>query len=135
MILTDEKRCWAEIRFYILCYDIFQQRKDMMDVIYFIEAIAQLGTFKQQQVKNASGKLLSDPYYMPLRDEVIVHAVENGITQRVLAKRFKATQPQISRIYNKKKELYTSRPKLDIDEDNEIIKFLDLVDIFKKAGI
>lgn len=135
MILTDEKRCWAEIRFYILCYDIFQQRKDMMDVIYFIEAIAQLGAFKQQQVKNASGKLLSDPYYMPLRAEIIVHAVENGVTQRFLAKKFKISQARISKLYNAKKELYTSRPKLDIDEDNEIIKFLDLVDIFKKAGI
>ena len=135
MILTDEKRRWAEIRFYILCYDIFQQRKDMMDVIYFIEAMAQLGTFKQQQVKNASGKILGDPYYMPIKDEVIVHAVKNGINQRTLAKKLDVGQPKISKTYNTKKNLYTTAPRLDINEDSEIIKFMNLVDIFKKAGI
>lgn len=135
MILTDPKRRWAEIRFYLFCYDIFQERKDMMDIVYCIEAMAQLNTFKQRPVKSAAGKLLGDPYYVPLRDEVIILANKNGMSQRDLAKKFKLTPMQINRIIKNKQDVFSYNPQLDIDEDEQIIKFLDALDIIKKAGI
>ena len=135
MILNDLTRRWYEVKFYYYCLDVYHIRKDMLDVMGIVEAIAQIGKFNTITIKQLAGKMISDPYYLPLKDELILLCAIQNYTQKEIAKLTGKSQQTISRIIKTKAKIYTPFPRFDIDEDNEIVKFLDLVDIFKKVGI
>lgn len=135
MILNDLTRRWYEVKFYYYCLDVYHIRKDMLDVMGIIEAIAQIGKFNTIKIKQLAGKLISDPYYLPLQDELILLCAIQNYTQKEIAKLTGRSQQTISYIIRTKKDIYTPYPRFDIDEDNEIAKFLDLIEVFKKVGI
>lgn len=135
MILNDLTRRWYEVKFYYYCLDVYHIRKDMLDVMGIIEAIAQIGKINTITMKQLAGKMISDPYYLPLKDELILLCAIQNYTQKEIAKLTGKSQQTISYIIRTKKDIYTPFPRFGIDEDNEIVKFLDLVDIFKKVGI
>lgn len=135
MILTDFKRRWAEIRFYYFCYDIYKIKKNMLDVVYVVEAISQIGTFKVSQIKTIAGKMLSDPYYMPVENEMIMAAYINEYPMANIAAYLHKTRQYVYKVVNRDKEKFAFIPKCDIDEDEQLVKFLDLLDLLKKAGL
>lgn len=135
MILTDFKRRWAEIRFYYFCYDIYKINKNMLDVVYVVEAISQVGEFKISLIKNIAGKMLSDPYYMPVENEMIMAAYKNEYSMSTLAKYLHKSRQYIYKVVNRDEEKFAFIPKCEINEDAQIVKFLDLLDIIKKAGL
>ena len=135
MILNDLTRRWYEIKFYYDCLDVYHIRNDMLDVMGIIEAIAQIGKLNTITIKQLAGKMISDPYYLPLQDELILLCAIQNYTQKEIAKLTGRSQQTISYIIRTKKDIYTPYPRFDIDEDNEIVKFLDLLEVFKKVGI
>lgn len=135
MILSEHKRRWVEVRFYYFCFDIFQIRKNMLDVVLSIEAISQIGTVKNDVLKRISGKMLGDPYYLPHETELILLANLMEYPLKDIATYVKKTKQAVSYVIKTKKEDFAPTPRLAIDEDQEIDKFMKLVDIFKKAGI
>ena len=135
MILNDLTRRWYEVKFYYYCLDVYHIRKDMLDVMGIIEAIAQIGKFNTIAIKQLAGKMISDPYYLPLKDELVLLCAIQNYTQKEIAKLTGRSQQSISYIIRTKKDIYTPYPRFDIDEDNEIVKFMDLLDVFKKVGI
>ena len=135
MILTDFKRRWAEIRFYYFCYDIYKIKNNLVDVIYVIEAISQIGNFKISKIKTVAGKMLSDPYYMPLENEMIMAAHKNDYPMANIATYLNKTRQYIYKVVNRDKDKFAFIPKCDIDEDEQIVKFLGLLDTLKKAGL
>lgn len=135
MILNDHTRRWYEVKFYYYCLDVYHIRKDMLDVMGIIEAIAQIGKFNTITIKQLAGKMISDPYYLPLQDELILLCAIQNYTHKEIAKLTGKSQSTIARIIKAKAKIYSPYPRLDIDEDNELGKFLDLLDVFKKAGI
>lgn len=135
MILTDFKRRWAEIRFYYFCYDIYKIKKNMLDVVYVIEAISQIGTFKVSQIKTIAGKMLSDPYYMPVENEMIMAAYINEYSMSAIAKYLHKSRQTIYDAIKRCENKFAFIPKCDIDEDEQLVKFLDLLDLLKKAGL
>lgn len=135
MILNDHTRRWYEVRFYYFCLDVYHIRKDMLDVMGIIEAIAQIGNFNVRIIKQLAGKMVSDPYYLPTQDELIILCAIKEVPQNKLAAYLGKSQQAISKIVRTKKDRYCPFPRFGIDEDNELGKFMDLVDLFKKAGI
>jgi hypothetical protein len=136
MILTDEKRRWIEIRFFYFCYDVYQLNHDMIDVINTIELMNSLGDFDLKLVKKASGKVLGMQSNLPTKEEIICLAVKNGIKQRALCKTLEMKPSTVSVIANTKSEIYEyCPPRLDIDEDTNILKFLDIWENFQKVGL
>lgn len=135
MILTDFHRRWVEIRFYYFCYDIYKIRKDLLDVVYLVESISQIGTCKTSVLKTVAGKMLSDPYYMPLENEMIMAAYKNDYPMQAIASYLNKTRQAIYKIVNRDKDKFAFIPKCDIDEDEQLVKFLETLDKFKKAGL
>lgn len=135
MILHDHIRRWYEVRFYYFCLDIYHIRKNMLDVMGIIEAIAQIGNFNVRIIKQLAGRMISDPYYLPTQDELIILCAITGVPQKDIADYLGKSQPTISKIINTRRDTYSPYPRLDIDEDSELGRFMDLVDLFKKAGI
>ncbi len=107
----------------------------MLDVVLSIEAISQIGTVKNDVLKRISGKMLGDPYYLPHETELILLANLMEYPLKDIAAYVKKTKQAVSYVIKTKKEDFAPTPRLAIDEDQEIDKFMKLVDIFKKAGI
>lgn len=135
MILSDHTRRWLEVRFYYFCLDIFHIRKDMMDVIYSIEAVSQIGKVDTKAIKLIAGKILGEPYYLPTQDELILLAHLNNIKTKQIADYVNKTQNHIYKVIKAKLPKYAPYPLLDVHEDEIIKEFLDLLQIFRKAGI
>ena len=135
MILTDFHRRWAEIRFYYFCYDIYKIKKDLLDVVYLVESISEIGRCKTSVIKTVAGKMLSDPYYMPLENEMILAAHKNDYPLQAIATYLEKPRQNIYRIVNRDKNKFAFIPKCGIDEDEQLVKFLEILDTFKKAGL
>ena len=82
MILNDLTRRWYEVKFYYYCLDVYHIRKDMLDVMGIVEAIAQIGKFNTITIKQIAGKMISDPYYLPLKDELVLLCAIQNYTQK-----------------------------------------------------
>ena len=135
MILNDHTRRWYEVRFYYFCLDVYHIRKDMLDGMGIIAAIAQIGKCNVGIIKQLAGKMVSDPYYLPTQDELIVLCAIKDVPQKDIADYLGKSKQAISKIIRTRRDAYSPYPRLDINEDSELGKFMDLVDLFKKAGI
>ena len=107
----------------------------MLDVVYAVETISQIGTFKVSMLKTIAGKMLSDPYYMPVENEMIMAAYTNEYSLAAIAKYLHKSRQYIYNVIHRCENKFAFIPKCEINEDEQLVKFLDLLDIFKKAGL
>lgn len=103
--------------------------------MYAIEALAQIGDFKIRDIKQLAGKLLSDPYYMPTRDELILICAQFNVPRKTIAEYVGRSTSAVNTFIQNKKDTYSPYPRLSIAEDTELEKVATLIDIIKKAGI
>lgn len=135
MILSDHTRRWLEVQFYYFCLDIFHTRNNMLDVIYSIEAISQIGTINTKEIKLIAGKILGEPHYLPTQTELILLAYLHNVKPNKIADYINKSRQYIHQTVQNKLPNYAPYPLLDVHEDEIIKEFLDLLQIFKKAGI
>lgn len=135
MDLTLGKRRWLEIRFYYFCVDLYRIRHDMMDIIYLIDTIPRVEPYDESIVKNLSGKLFRDEHFVPIRNEVLILAILNGMSKQDAAEKFMLSRAQVHNIFNKERHLYSFLPKFTKHEDEQLYLFMEALDKFQKAGI
>lgn len=135
MILSDHTRRWLEVRFYYFCLDIFHIRKNMLDVVYSIEAVAQIGDVDLKQLKLISGKMLGEPHFLPTQNELILLAHMHKVKTKQIADYVNKSPNHIYKIIQAKMPTYAPYPLLSVHEDEVIKDFLELLDIFRRAGI
>ena len=134
--MTDADRRWAEIKLYYYCLDIYNYRKNLMDVAYAIEIVSQISDeFNQLRMKRIASKVLSLNNIMPTQQEFVVLAIEHGLTTTSVAKKIGKSTAATSRMYNKNKDDLYFLPVLEKEESNEVIKFLKPLDYLQKAGV
>ena len=109
----------------------------MIEIILLIEAIAHIGKLDYKLLKNITGKMLGDPYYLPVQDEVISLANAYGMNNSQIHREFGFNRKTISKIISSpdRNTIRKSTPLLTINEDQELYKFCKILDQIKKAGI
>lgn len=132
---SETENRWAEIRFFYFCQDIFDMRKNMLDVIYSIEAVSQIGNLRVTELKRIAGLFMGDPYYIPRREEVIFIANRMGYTLKQISEITGTTRQAVKQFIDRNQDGFYATNKCDALADEIIIEFLDLLDKFKKAGI
>lgn len=126
----EENQRWQEIRFYYMCLHIYQLRHDMMDVIYAIETISQMGTIQTQRVKALAGILISDIANTPHKEELLYLASQAKINPKDIKRVFGFTYRQMH-YQAGLEEQNLFKPRLH-PEDNQILQdFMKIVDKFK----
>ena len=137
MILSEHLRRWTEIKYYYFCLDIYHINNNMVEVILLIEAISHIGNLDFKLLKSITGKILSDPYYLPIKDEVISMANLYGLTQSEISKQFGFNRGTIRTILESpyRNTQHNPTPLLNINEDTEIYKFCQILSQVQKAGI
>ena len=136
MILSEQLRRWSEIRFYYFCLDIYHINNDMIEVILMVEAIAHIGHLDYKLLKTITGKMLGDPYYLPIRDEVVSLANAYGLSISEICRQIKINRSTAKTILKSTRNTIQSpTPLLPINEDQEIYKFCNILSLVQKAGI
>lgn len=135
MILSEYQRRWYEIRFFSLCQDLYHIRKSMVDVMYAIETISQISDINVKQIKVLAGKLTGDPYYQPTNIEICCLGKVNGYSLSEIGKIIKKSKRAVQYTIETYQNEYAPYPRLAVSDDTEIYKFMQIVDMFKKAGI
>lgn len=137
MILSEQQRRWSEIKYYYFCLDIYHINNDMIEVILLIEAIAHIGQLDYKLLKNITGKILADPYYLPVKDEVISLAYAYGLSKSEISRQFSFNRATINVVLQNQKRntLLSSIPLLSVAEDQEMYKFCKLLPSIQKAGV
>ena len=128
MILSEQQRRWSEIKFYYFCLDIYHINKDMIEVILLIEAVAHIGDLDYKLLKSITGTMLGDPYYLPIKDEVISLAYIYGLKMSDIAKQFNLSRKTVERVIKnpQRNSAHSPTPLLSIREDQELYKFCQL---------
>jgi hypothetical protein len=135
MILSEYQRRWDEIRLYYFIKDVFQMRKDTMDVVTAAEAICNLGDAKLSVIRQVITKILNDPYFIPYKTEIIILGHIQGVSDAKIAEIMGITRQGVYKHIKKNAEEYEPYPKCSIDESYEINKFLTTLNKLKNIGI
>lgn len=135
MILSEYTRRWYEVRFYYFCLDIYRNRKNILDIIYAIEAICQIGDVKVKDVKRLTSGMINDPYYKPNKIELVLLASMHGVKDKDIAEYLKISKQAVNEFKRRHQPDFYPTPRYSIEEDIIFGQFLEQLDTIKKAGI
>ena len=134
MILSEYDRRWAEVRFYQFCSETYQTRRKTIDIINYADAICDLGDADKKQIRKIIQTMLNDTYYQSTKRDVILLSHLKGLSSVQIAEYLDMTRQGVRKYINTNLELYTPLPRCGIDEDCEIVKFLQTLDRLNKVG-
>lgn len=137
MIISEQLRRWSEIKFYYFCLDIYHINKDMIEVVLMVEAIAHIGHLDYKLLKRLAGLMLGDPYYLPVKDEVISLANAYKLSNSEICKQFGFTRKTVANIIKSpnRNTITHSIPLLTVSEDQELNKFCEILTQIQQAGV
>ena len=135
MILSEQRRRWAEIRFYYICLDLYHIRQNMMDVILII-VVSQIAETDFKILKALAGRMMGDPQYLPHRDEIISLAFAMNMKKTTISRLFGFTRSTIDTVLNSERNrIHVPFPQFTVKEDEEMHKFCAIFDKVKQTGI
>lgn len=107
----------------------------MLDVVLTIEALAQLNNNSMKELKATAGIMISDPYFLPTTEEVIILGNKHDLSVKNIASKLKKTKQAIYKCLKEKKDSFLPIPKCTVKEAEQIKKFFETLETLKKAGI
>ena len=134
MILSEYQRRWAEVRFYQYCVKVYEIRNKSIDIIEFTEAICNLGEANFKTMKKLIGVMLNDTYYQSTKRDLILLAHMHGKTDREISEIIGMSRQGVHKYIDTNLETYIPLPRCGIDEDTELVKFLETLDKIKNIG-
>lgn len=86
--MEDEliKYRWIELQFYFLILDLFKIKKNLMDLMDIVDALAIFGGYNPEEVKRIVQEILNNPRIKPSREEFILICRKHNIQIRTIAK-------------------------------------------------
>lgn len=134
MILSEYDRRWIEVRFYQFCVDTYQMRRKTMDIINYADAICDLGNANKSRIRKIIQTMLNDTYYQSTKRDVILLSHLKGIGNTEIAEHLNMTRQGIRKYINNNMNQYTPIPRCGIDDDHEMLKFLNTLDTLGNIG-
>ena len=134
MILSEFDRRWAEIRLYQFCTETYALRQQSIDIFDYTDAICKLGDIDATTIKLIIRTMLSDTYYQASKREIILIGTLKGMSTVELGKYLNMTRQGVNKYVRTNLDTFTPLPRCTIDDDHEIIKFLQTLDKLKEIG-
>lgn len=133
--MENNERRWVEIQFYFFSKDIYDIKKDLLDIATIIEGIALITpNSKPERLKGLSAKLLSDISARPKQIELIFLMKQNGYSLQEIGKSCNRTKKwAYENLKNKTEPPF--HPVLQESDDLLIAEFLETLNKVQKAGI
>lgn len=134
MILSEHERRWAEIRFYQYCVNVYAIRHKTIDIVEYTETVCNLGDANSKTVKKLIGVMLNDTYYQSTRREIILLAHMHGYSDKRIAEELNMTKQGVNKYIHQNLKSFTPLPRCGIDEDTELVKFIETLDKLETIG-
>lgn len=134
MILYDHERRWAEVKFYRFLIDVFSIRQKTIDIIHYIDLVCDLYDISHQVIRKVINIMLSQDYYSLAKKDLIILSREHGLSGAAIGRYVGMTGQGVNKYIKAQGEDYTPAPHFYIEEDREIIKFLEALEKLKKLG-
>lgn len=127
---------WLEIRFYYLCYGIYELKHDFMSMIQYIDAISIMGSINLQRIRIIAADMLKEIAYQPTKEELAILSYRYSLPYRTIHKYTGMARST----YNNLIEDDSVNPRFFFPRSSEndlvtIKEFMDIVDQIKEAGI
>lgn len=134
MILSEYDRRWAEIRLYHFCLDVYRIRNKSIDIMDMVNMICDIGDIDSSAMKPIIQTMLTDTYYQSTKREVILIGAKKGLAANSISKWLGMSRQGVAKYLNRNEEEFTPIPRLNIDDDHLIVKFLITLDKLKDVG-
>lgn len=134
MILSEYDRRWVEIRFYKFCAETYDSRRKTIDIINYADAICELGNADKNRIRKIIQTMLNDTYYQASKRDIILLGHLKGLSTVQIGEYLNMTRQGVSKYIKSNLELYTPLPRCAIDDDYEIVKFLETLDRLSTIG-
>lgn len=132
-----EYKRYLEAEFILICHDLYGIHNNIMDVLYFIEALCQLDDFSELRMKRLVQTAFTDAR-MPMTREWVKILLETGHSIQDIMHWTGYARQTIYNIKNKKSDcvlpvhyMYNLTEK----DYNNIEKFIKLIHIFQGVGL
>jgi hypothetical protein len=135
MILSEYQRRWDEIRMYFFIQDTFNINKNTTDLMHITDAVCDIGNVDKGKIRTVIMKMLNDPYFIPYKAEIYVLAKRMQYPMTRVARRMGTTQQAANQNALRNLKNYEPYPRYEIDENQEMHKFLDTYEELRKVGI
>lgn len=127
---------WLEVSFYYFCQDILKTNNEIMDVMDLVEALAPLGKYEVEPVKNIVQEVMIMYHLLPTREELALLLYHNGIQMRKIKRYTKMGLEKLYKIIEEdKNDPRAFYPRLDSAKLALINKFMETVSRVRKAGL
>ena len=134
MILSEYDRRWAEIRLYHFCLDMYRIRNKSIDIMDMVNMVCEISEIDSSAIKPIIQTMLTDTYYKSTKREIILIGSKKGLSAYSMGKLLGMTRQGVSKYLNRNEEEFSPLPRLNIDDDRLIIKFLITLDKLKDVG-
>ena len=134
MILSEYDRRWAEIRFYQYCIEMYEYRHQAIDILDYADMVCNLGDINSTTIKTLIRTMLNDTYYQATKREIILLGDIEGLSSVQIGNYLNMSRQGVNKYVRTHKELFSPLPRCSIDDDYEIVKFLNTLDRLKEIG-
>lgn len=135
MILSEHQRRWDEIRMYYFIKDMFNLHHNTLDLTATADAICDVGKVDKGKIRTVIAKMLNDPYFIPYKSEIYVLAKQLDYPMTRVAERMGTTRQAANQNAIRNIPKYEPYPRYEIDENQEMHKFLETLDTLRKVGL
>ena len=128
----QEEDRWQEVKFYILCKNLFESTNKNMQIIYsLIDGLEKLGQYNNIVVKQCAFQILSDMRYKPSKRELVVLSAKANLRIKPTLKILKINSATYYQYLREEHPLLFSR--LPAYKLEQVKKFLEAYYIIKGA--
>lgn len=134
MLITDARARWLEIQLYDFAKDIYNIKRNTLDVYTLSDAISRMSGADPEIIKKTIRLLQVDRYYAPTEREYIVLAYDNGHTQTEIGKKMDKSKQAINDKLRRYKENFVPLPRFGIDVHYHLEKFITTYNKINPTG-
>lgn len=134
MILSEYDRRWAEIRLYQYCIEVYNVRHQSIDIFDCIDMVCEFGNVDKKIIKPLAQAMLSDTYFQATKREMILIGNIKGLAANHIGKYIGMSRQGVTQFIERNKDTFTPLPRCNIDDDYEIVKFLQTLEKLRKLG-
>ena len=127
---------WIELRFYYICSDLLDLRKDMMDIMNVFQLVSLFGPFEELRLEQLAHEIVASLRFRPSKEEFVVLAKMNNMPIQQIIVRSGLCRRSIYKILqDEAKDPRAFYPRFGAVQIEYIEQFIQAFEKFKQVGV
>ena len=127
---------WIELRFYYICSDLLDLRKDMSDVMNVFQLVSLFGPFEELRLEQLAHEIVASLRFRPTKEEFVILARRNNVPVQDIITRAGLCRRTIYKILaEEEKDPRAFYPRFGAVQIEYIEQFIAAFEKFRKVGV